>query len=409
MTANTLFIIIVAIYVIDFAFSRYLSWRNIKASSLPIPEELSGIYDEERYGKQQDYLRINSKLGLVASTFSFVIIMAMLLLKGFALIDGFVAGWTLHSTLHSIVFFAILYIANDLLQLPFAIYDVFVVEERFGFNRTTPTTFILDKLKGYLLTAVIGGGILWTIITIFNLTPEYFWLLAWGVVTLFSLIMGTFYSNIIVPLFNKQTPLEEGPLRIKIEEFSQKVGFNLQNIYTIDGSKRSSKANAYFTGMFGKKRIVLYDTLIAKMTEEEIVAVLSHEIGHCKHRHTLKNMLITFPANLLLFWLLSIVLGSDLFAQAFGVVQASFHINILVFGILYTPISTALDIAMSALSRRFEYQADEFSKNNGQAEALISALRKLAKDSLSNLTPDSLVVKVSYSHPTLYQRIKALI
>lgn len=408
MTAQTLFLIIVAIYVAEFAFSRYLSFRNIKASTQPIPKELECIYDEERYRKQQAYFRTNSRFGMVVSAVSFVAMLLMLLLGGFAWLDSIVRSWGVHETLTSILFFAVLYIASDLLQLPFEIYDTFVIEERFGFNKTTAKTFVLDKLKGYLLTAAIGGGILWAVISIYNLTPAYFWLLAWGVVSLFSLFMGTFYSDIIVPLFNKQTPLAEGELRHKIEEFSQKVDFKLKNIYTIDGSKRSTKANAYFTGMFGKKRIVLYDTLIEKMTTEEIVAVLSHEIGHYKHRHTTKNMLVALASNLLLFWLLGVILPSDLFAQSLGVEAASFHINILAFSILYTPVSMVLDIAMSYLSRKFEYQADKFAKDNGMGEPLINSLKKLSKDSLSNLTPDPLVVKVRYSHPTLYQRVKAL-
>jgi len=409
MTANTLFIIILTIFIAEFIFGRYLSFLNIKSSKNPIPDVLKDIYDNEKYAKQQDYFRTNSKFGMITQTFSFVIMLVMLLFGGFAWLDGIVRTWNLPEIWASIVFFGILYFANDLLTLPFDIYDTFVIEQRFEFNKTTPKTFILDKLKGYALAIIIGGGLLYLIIFIYNLTPDYFWLLAWGAITIFGLFMNLFYSDIIVPLFNKQTPLQEGELRDAIEKFASKVKFNLKNIYTIDGSKRSTKANAYFTGMFGKKRIVLYDTLIEKMTTDEIVAVLSHEIGHYKHKHTLKSMMLSLPSNLLLFVLLGIILKNTLFAQALGCNIPSFHINILTFGILYTPVSMILDIASNMLSRKFEYQADNFTKTYSFANQLISSLKKLSADSLSNLTPNSLVVFINYSHPTLYQRINNLL
>ena len=408
MTPRTLFLIILTIYIADFVFGRYLSWLNIRSSKNPIPAELSGIYDSERYHKQQQYFRANSRFGMTVSSFSFVVIMAMLLFGGFASINDIVQSWSLSAVWTSIAFLGILYIANDLIELPFDIYDTFVIEQRFGFNKTTAGTFVFDRLKGYLLTAIIGGALLYAVIYIYNAIPQYFWILAWAVVSVFGLFMSVFYSDIIVPIFNKQKPLVDGELRRSIEQFADRVGFSLKNIYTIDGSKRSTKANAYFTGMFGKKRIVLYDTLIEKLSTEEIVAVLAHEIGHYKHRHTMKSMVMSLLSNLLLFWLLGIVLGNDIFARALGCTSASFHINILVFGILYSPISTVLGVSMNVLSRKFEYQADGFAKQYGYGAALVSALGRLSSDSLSNLTPHRLVVFTEYSHPTLYQRIKEL-
>ncbi len=405
MTAPTLFIIIMAIYIADFVWSRYLSWINMVWSKKPVPDILKDIYNAEQYERQQLYFQTNAKFGLLVSLVSFVAMATMLILDGFAWINTMVESMMLSATISSITFFAIIYVANDIIGLPFDIYDIFVIEQRFGFNKTTPKTFVLDKLKGYLLTALIGGLLLWAIITIYDATPNFFWLWAWLVVSIFSLFMATFYSNLIVPLFNKQTPLGEGSLRNKIESFAQTVDFKLTNIYTIDGSKRSTKANAYFTGMFGKKRIVLYDTLIDKLSEDEIVAVLSHEIGHYKHRHTTQSIVISLTSNLLMFILLGIILKSDLFAQALGVSQALFHINIVVFGILYTPISMLLDIFANIMSRRAEYQADNFAKTHGQGQHLISALKRLSSDSLSNLTPHPLRVFIDYSHPTLYQRV----
>ncbi len=405
MTPNTLFFIILAIFIADFVFGRCLSWLNIVASKSKLPVQLEDIYDNDQYQRQQQYFRTNSKFGMITSLFSFVIMLIMLILYGFAFVNEIVVGWQLSSVWSSIVFFGILYIANDIIGLPFDIYDTFVIEQRFGFNRTTIKTFIFDKIKTLLLTAIIGIGLLYFIISIYNATPDYFWLLAWLAVTLFGLFMSLFYSDLIVPLFNKQTPLPEGELRNKIEAFATKAQFNLKNIYTIDGSKRSTKANAYFTGMFGKKRIVLYDTLIQMLTPEEVVAVLAHEIGHYRLRHTAKSLAISLPSSLLLFWLLGMVLQSNVFAQVLGVDTATFHINIIAFGILYTPFSMLLGIVQNIVSRRFEYQADNFAKSYGLQNELISSLKKLSADSLSNLTPHRLVVFTNYSHPTLYQRI----
>lgn len=408
MTPNTLFFIILAVFIADFIFGRYLSWLNIMASKNKLPIELEDIYDNEQYQRQQQYFRTNSKFGMISSLFSFSIMLIFLILQGFAIVNEIVVGWQLSPVWSSIVFFGILYIANDIIGLPFDIYDTFVIEQRFGFNRTTIKTFVFDKVKALLLTTIIGIVLLYSIISIYNATPDYFWLLSWLAVTLFGLFMSLFYSDLIVPLFNKQTPLPEGELRNKIEAFASKAQFNLKNIYTIDGSKRSTKANAYFTGMFGKKRIVLYDTLIQTLTPEEIVAVLAHEIGHYRHRHTVKSLAISLPFSLLLFWLLGMVLQSNMFAQALGVATATFHINIITFGILYTPLSMLLGVVQNVVSRRFEYQADNFAKSYGLRNELISSLKKLSADSLSNLTPHRLVVFINYSHPTLCQRILKL-
>ncbi|HHT22243.1 MAG TPA: M48 family metallopeptidase [Bacteroidales bacterium] len=409
MTVNTIFIIILIILISDFILERMLSVLNIKASKQPIPSLLSGIYDNEKYQKQQAYFQANSRFGLITSTFSFIILMLMISLSGFGWLDGIVQGITEKPILVSLLFFGILFFANDLISIPFEIYDTFVIEERFGFNKTTPKTFILDKLKGYLLTILLGGGLLSLIMWIYQLNPEYFWLIAWVVMSVFGLFMNMFYSELIVPLFNKQTPLEEGELRDAIEKFSAKANFSIKNIYVIDGSKRSTKANAYFTGFGKKKRIVLYDTLINQLTVDEIVAVLAHEVGHNKKKHTLKNMLISLIYNLLLFFLLGLFLKSDVLAQALGGVEANFHLNLLAFGILYSPISMVLGLLMNVLSRKHEYEADFFVKTNDFGAELISALKKISGQALSNLTPHPAVVFLSYSHPTLLQRVERLV
>ncbi|MFV0471478.1 MAG: M48 family metallopeptidase [Paludibacteraceae bacterium] len=405
---QTIFILILAIITADFILERILSLLNVKNATLPIPLLLDGIYSEPEYKKQQLYFGINTKFGLITSTFSFIVILTVLLFGGFGWLDAWLQMRFDNQIIISLLFFGTLYIANDIISIPFEWYDVFVIEEKFGFNKTTPKTFFLDRLKGYLLAIVIGGGILTLILWIYQLTPTYFWLLAWLSVTVFNLFMGLFYSNLIVPLFNKQTPLSEGKLRDAIRQFADKAGFELKNIYVIDGSKRSTKANAYFTGLGKKKRIVLYDTLINDLTVDEIVAVLAHEIGHYKHKHTQKNILVSLLNSLVLFYIFGWLLKSDTLAQALGGNIASFHLNTLAFGILYSPISSMLDIGMNALSRKFEYQADAFVKKFGIEKDLIIALKKISSKALSNLTPHPAVVFVNYSHPTLLQRIVAL-
>ncbi|MDD3080307.1 MAG: M48 family metallopeptidase [Paludibacter sp.] len=400
-----IFITIIVILVADFGLERFLSYLNIRYSRIKLPDILADIYDAEKYEKQQQYFRTNSIFGMYSSAFSFLLTLGMYLGGGFGWLDRYLAGYNLNGTLQSLLFFAVIFLANDILTTPFSIYDTFVIEQRFGFNKITPKLYILDKLKGYLITVIIGGGLLWAIISIYNYTAEYFWLLAWSIVTIFSLFMSMFYSELIVPLFNKQTPLEAGELRDAIEKFAESVGFKLKNIYVIDGSKRSTKANAYFTGLGPKKRIVLYDTLMDKMTTDEIVAVLAHEIGHYKHKHTIKNMLISLPSTLILFYLLGLMLKSDSLAQALGGTHASFQLNVLGFGIIYSPVSLILDLMTNQLSRKYEYQADSYASDHGFGIQLISGLKKLSETSLSNLTPHPTYVFFHYSHPTLYQRI----
>jgi len=408
VSPQTVFFIILVILTADFVSERILSALNVKSSIKPIPDLLSGIYDQDKYQKQQSYFRANTRFGLLTSTVSFLVIILMIVFGGFGWLDGIVQRWTANPILVSLIFFGILFLANDIISTPFEIYDIFVIEERFGFNKTTPKTFILDKLKGYALTAVLGGGIIALVMWFYQLNPQYFWLIAWACVTSVSLFISLFYSELIVPLFNKQTPLEAGELRDAIEKFSKKAGFELKNIFVIDGSKRSTKANAYFTGFWKKKRIVLYDTLINDLDTAEIVAVLAHEAGHSKYKHTLRNILINLPYTLLVFFLLGLILRSDVLAQALGGKEASFHLNILAFGVLYSPVSMMLGLAMNVLSRKHEYQADGYVKENKMGEQLISALKKISSKSLSNLTPHPAYVFVNYSHPTLLQRVEKL-
>jgi len=404
---NTLLIIIVLILVFDFLLERILDFLNASRWSDELPDELIGIYDAEKYKKSQDYYKANQKLSLITSTISSFLIISMLIFGGFGIIDNFLRQYTDNSILLALMFFGILGLAYDLIMTPFSLYDTFVIEQKFGFNTTTFKTFILDKLKTWILAIIIGGGIFTLFILIYNFFQKDFWWIAWIVFTIISVLFTMFYSELIVPLFNKQTPLESGDLRNAIEEFASKTGFKLKNIYVIDGSKRSKKANAYFTGLGSKKRIVLYDTLINDHTKEELVAVLAHEIGHYKKKHTLKNVILSIFETGLMLFLLSLFIGKPEMSLALADKQ-SLQIGLLAFGILYSPLSLILGIITNALSRKYEYEADKFAGINFNPEHLILALKKLSVNNLSNLLPHPLYVFFYYSHPTLLQRIKAL-
>ncbi|MBO4807090.1 MAG: M48 family metallopeptidase [Paludibacteraceae bacterium] len=407
---TSLFFVIIAILVLDFALETILDYLNGKNASVTLPDEVKDLYDAEKYKKQQEYFVANEKFGLVTGLFGFVVMMLMFFLFGFAFVDNLARSWVEGSILVALVFFGILYYANEIISMPFSLYKTFVIEEKFGFNKMTKGLFAMDTLKGWLMTAILGGGLLSLLILIYEWAGDSFWILGWALVAFISIFMMMFYSNLIVPLFNKQTPLEEGELRTAIEAFCQKVGYRLSNLYVIDGSKRTTKANAYFTGLGAKKRIVLYDTLMSTLTTEEIVAVLAHEIGHYKRKHTKKMLMISLLNTAVIFYLLSLVLGaySQPFAEALGSDNHSFHLSLIVFGILYTPISTLLSVGINVFSRKNEYEADNFAKEQGLAEPLISALRKLSESTLSNLTPHPAYVFFHYSHPTLLQRIRNL-
>jgi len=405
---NSVFVALIGVLLFGYLLERVLDALNLKHILPELPGELRGIFDPEEYQKSQWYKRDTTRFAFITSSLSLLVMLPMFFLGGFGWLDRLVAGFSGNYMVQVLLFFGLLALAGDLLTTPFSVYNTFVLEERYGFNRTTVRTFLLDKIKGWILGALIGGGLLALITWIYLLSGRWFWLIALGAVTLFSVFMTMFYSNLIVPLFNKQTPLEDGSLRTKIEAFAQKVGFKLDNIFVMDGSKRSSKANAYFTGLGPKKRIVLFDTLIKDLDEEEIVAVLAHEVGHYKKKHTTTGMILGTIQMAVTLFLFSLFVGKDSFAVALGGQEASFHLGLVAFGILYSPISLLVGLGNNALSRRHEYQADRFAGKEYVAEHLVSSLKKLSKNNLSNLTPHPAYVFVHYSHPTLLQRIRAL-
>jgi len=408
MTATTLFYIIITILIISFLVDKILDALNAKHFNDKIPQELQDVYDEAEYKKSQEYKKTNYRFGLLTSTFSLVLTLAFLIFDGFEFVDNIARSYTENPILVALIFFGTIMIGSDILSTPFSYYKTFVIEERFDFNKTTRKTFILDKIKGWIMLALVGGGILALIIWFYQFAGKNFWLYAWALITVFTVFMNMFYARLIVPIFNKQSPLEEGELRDKISKYANTVGFKLDKIFVIDGSKRSTKANAYFSGFGSEKRVTLYDTLINDLEDEEIVAVLAHEVGHYKKKHIIFNLIASILLTGLTLYILSIFISNPLLSNALGVEIPSFHIGLIAFGLLYAPISEITSLIMNWFSRKFEYQADDYAKNTYKSEPLISSLKKLSKNSLSNLTPHKAYVFMHYSHPTLLERVKNL-
>ena len=408
MTATALYWLIIAIVIANFVFSVWLQVLSIKASKNPVPKVLEGLYDDEKYARQQGYFRLNHKVGFISSSLSVLITLAFFAFGGYGWLDGVARGITSKPVLQALCFFGFIYVVTFLISLPFTVYQTYVVEQRYGFNKTTPKVFAGDTVKSFLVSALISGGLLALCVWVYTLTPRWFWLIAWGIYAAFILFFQYFYSELIVPLFNKQKPLEEGELRTAIEAFSEKAGFQLENIYVMDASKRSTKANAYFTGYGKKKRVVLFDTLIEQLTTDEIVGVLAHEIGHYKHGHLVKNMSSSLATTLVTFWLFSLVIDNATIAAAAGASGPSFWVNLAVFSMLLAPLDVILGIVSNVVSRRHEHQADAFAKRYGYGPAEASGLKKIASQALSNLTPHPAVVFVEHSHPTLADRVTFL-
>jgi STE24 endopeptidase len=403
-----LFHIIVGLVVVSFLAEVYLEYLNATLRSPGLPEELRGIYNEEKYRESVKYEEVRQRYSLLRGAFGLVIILAMLFFGGFAFLDELARGISDSMIIITLIFFGIIVLGSDILNLPFDWYGTFVIEEKFGFNKTTPMTFIIDKLKGWMLTLVLGGGLLAAIAWFYYRTTGWFWIYALALITLFMLFMNFFYSTLIVPLFNRQTRLEDGELREKIASLSKQAGFRLDDVFVIDGSKRSTKANAYFAGFGTKKRIVLFDTLIEEMPAGNILAVLAHEMGHYKKKHVFLNMAISFVTTAITLYIFSHLVANPALSYALGAGHPSFHIGLIAFGILYTPVSAFFGIAGNWISRKNEFEADRFAAKHHSARDLADALKKLSVRNLSNLRPHPAYVFVHYSHPPLMQRLDAL-
>jgi STE24 endopeptidase len=405
---NIIFFLIIIIPVSGYITERILVYLNSKMWSDTLPDKIKDICEEGEYRKTQLYQKENNRLSFWSSTFNLILIVLMILTGGFAFIDNLAGGINSNPIIISLIFFGFIGMGSDLINIPFSWYDSFVIEKKFGFNNMTIRTFVTDHLKSWFLALLIGGPVLGLITWFYYKTGSWFWLYAWGLITLFAVMMNLFYSELIVPLFNKQTPLEPGPLREKIEEFASKTGFRLRNIYVIDGSKRSSKANAYFSGFGPRKRIVLFDTLLKELTEEQIVAVLAHEVGHYKKKHVLISLISSVIITGLMLFLFSLIVNNPMLSEAMGAKVSSFHIGLIVFGILYSPLSMAIGLISNFISRKNEFQADKFVKDNYNSLYLAEALKRLSVKNLSNMMPHPVYVVFHYSHPTLLQRLGKL-
>jgi len=400
-----IFILLVGIIIFNFIKDFFLDYLNSKNFNNKIPEIISDVYDSEKYLKSQEYKKTQYRFSKYSKIFSLLIILSFFYFDGFIIVDSFSRNLFKSEILISLTFFGTIFFGNELLSLPFSIFFTFFIEEKFGFNKTSIQTYISDKLKSWILTILFGGGVLSFIIFQEQLIGENFWIVAWIFITGIAIVINGFYAQIIVPLFNKQKKLENGELRSEIEKYSCKVGFDLSNIFIIDGSKRSSKANAYFSGFGKQKRVTLFDTLIEKLNKKQIVAVIAHEIGHYKKNHIIFNLFFSIIQTGIMLYILSLFIYMPIFSNALGIENHSFHIGLITFSILFTPISEISSLIFNLFSRKFEYEADEFAKNTYNGEYLIEALKILSKDSLSNLTPHPKYVWWHYSHPTLFQRV----
>ena len=408
MSSDIILNIFIVLVIFNFLFTTVLEYLNDKNWKDNIPDEFKDFYDAESYIKAKNYKISRGKLSTVSSSLSFVFTLAMLYFFGFGLLSELANSFSDSVILQSSAFFMILYLFNFVIGIPFSYYSTFEIEEKYGFNKTDLKTFILDKLKGLIITSVFILGLTSLAVLIIDFFSTGFWLWLWLGLSILMILLNMFYADLIVPIFNKLTPLENGELRDKIEAYSKKVGYSLKNIFVIDGSKRSSKANAFFSGLGPRKTIALYDTLIQKHSDEELVSVLAHEVGHYKKKHIFISMILTIFQLGIMCYLFELCMSFDLVANALGSSTMNFHIGIIAFSFLYSPVGLIIGVLMNILSRKNEFEADNYAKETYDGNSLSLALKKLSVDSLSNLYPHPFYVFIHYSHPPLIQRLSKL-
>lgn len=408
LSSDIILNIFIVLVIFNFLFTTVLEYLNDKNWKDNIPDEFKDFYDAESYIKAKNYKISRGKLSTVSSSLSFVFTLAMLYFFGFGLLSDLANSFSDSVILQSSAFFMILYLFNFVIGIPFSYYSTFEIEEKYGFNKTDIKTFILDKLKGLIITSVFILGLTSLAVLIIDFFSTGFWLWLWLGLSILMILLNMFYADLIVPIFNKLTPLENGELRDKIEAYSKKVGYSLKNIFVIDGSKRSSKANAFFSGLGPRKTIALYDTLIQKHSDEELVSVLAHEVGHFKKKHIFISMILTIFQLGIMCYLFELCMSFDLIANALGSSIMNFHIGIIAFSFLYSPVGLIIGVLMNILSRKNEFEADNYAKETYDGNSLSLALKKLSVDSLSNLYPHPFYVFIHYSHPPLIQRLSKL-
>ncbi len=400
--------ILLIVITAGFVLERVLHYLNRKNQQTTVPHEMKDIYADDVYKKSIAYEMANSNFENITSAFGFILTVTLIITGFFAWLDEWTKTISADLVWSTLLFFGVMAIASDMLNMPFSLYKTFVIEERFGFNRTTLKLYFVDKIKGYLLAGLLGGSLLAIFVLFYQLAGANFWWYAWITISIVSIFLSMFYASIILPLFNKLKPLEAGELRSSIEAYCKKVNFRLDNLFIMDGSKRSAKANAFFSGLGASKKIVLFDTLIEKHSNEELVAVLAHEIGHYKKKHTRTSIILSVLQTGLMLFLLSWFINQPALSIALGGKEASFTLGLLAFTILYSPLSTLIGILMNVLSRKHEFEADAYAATTFNSQSLKSALKKLSADNLSNLTPHPWYVFFYYSHPPLLERLKGL-
>tara|TARA_B100001173_G_C16020549_1_gene561853 strand:- start:598 stop:1836 length:1239 start_codon:yes stop_codon:yes gene_type:complete len=398
----------IGLVIFNFLFTTVLDYINDKNWKDEIPDDFKDFYDSESYLKAKEYKIERGRLSTISSSLNLIFTVLMLYFFGYGFISDYAISISDSIFIQSSIFFMIFYLFTYIFGLPFSYYSTFIIEEKFGFNKTDLKTFVLDKIKSLIMSTILIIGLTSIAVLIIGFFTTGFWLWLWIGLSLFMLFVNMFYADLIVPIFNKLTPLEHGNLRKKIEAYSKKVGYSLKNIFVIDGSKRSSKANAFFSGLGPRKTIALYDTLIEKHSHEELVSVLAHEVGHYKKKHILYSMIITIVQLGIISYLFEICMQYDLIANSLGSLTMNFHIGIIAFSFLYSPIGLIIGIFMNILSRKNEFEADEYARDTYDGNALSLALKKLSVNSLSNLYPHPLYVFIHYSHPPLIKRLKAL-
>lgn len=408
MDSQALLYLITGIVIAGFAAETLLTWLNLRHMRTQLPEAVAQFYDAEKYAQALAYQRETTRFGLVQSVFTTSITVTLLLTGSFGRLDSLLRQITEHPLLLPLLYFGVLALAADVLSWPFQWYGTFVIEEKYGFNRTTIKTFITDKLKGYLLSVLLAGSLLVAFLLLVQLMGHAFWIWFLLVAAAIMLVLNVFYASWVLPLFNKLTPLADGELKTAITQLAQRVGFPVHSILVMDGSKRSSKANAFFSGIGPRKKIVLFDTLINNHTTEELLAVLAHEIGHYKKRHIVLGYVLSVVHTAVVLFVLSRVVFSEQLSYALGGEAYAIHLNLIAFVMLFSPVTALTGIALNGLSRRHEYQADRYAAQHADAQALATALKKLSVHSLSNLYPHPLYVWVHYSHPPLFSRLKQL-
>tara|TARA_B100000941_G_scaffold248312_1_gene193717 strand:+ start:11909 stop:13147 length:1239 start_codon:yes stop_codon:yes gene_type:complete len=407
---NIYFFIIPFILFFEYLLSSVVRLLNLRALDPNLPDEFKDTFDSDKYIKSQEYARTNSKFSYITSTFSLLITLIFIYGGIYNIIDQWLLGFLENKIIIGLLFFGLLTLITDIISLPFSIYRTFVIEEKFGFNKTTYSTFLLDKIKGYFLMIFIGAPVLSVILYFFETFPkEYSWIYAWVLITIFGLVMQPIFNILIAPMFNKFKPMPEGPLLDKIKNYLDKVNFPVKKLEIMDGSKRSTHSNAYFSGLGKNKRIALFDTLVEQMDDNEIIAVIAHEVGHYKLKHIHSGIILSAIQSGIMFYILSLFLLDEMLFAAFYMENISVYASLLFFSTLYTPISMLVGFLFSYISRKNEFAADAFSAETSKLpDSLITGLKKMSKENLSNLTPHWLNVMLNYTHPPVIDRIIAL-